>query len=379
MPNNFDAFFERLTAASGDYNKATVGALNFLDVVHKDVRPEVARIGQTIRVPYPDADAFADQGLNGWTPVGANLTAGYKEVVIGTRPGKPMLVHDFEQFQTSSDLIENFLDPYYKRAAEFANGAVAAAITTANFNVIPVLQSASIGGLGIADAANAWDALVDQKVPVTDQGNAALVMHNNVHRATLLSSEWSQENQVGAIIAANTRLNAADGAAAQAFNFRRVWDQQAPVTMSANLTGTVSVTNGSATVTGSGTQFATELAVGAVVQFQGDATPYRVAAIASATSLTLAQIFNGTTATGRTYQRRTYVTAAIHKHAMVLAMRPLPLVNEGGVTSRLMMVKGIPLRVQASYQHQLGGWLVTVDFAMGVAVLRPNFAALIKS
>lgn len=379
MANTFDAFFERLTAASGEYNAAVVGALNFLDVVYKDVRPEVARIGQTIRVPYPDASAFVDQGLNGWTPVTDALAAGYKEVVIGNRPGKPMLVHDFEQFQTASDLVENFLDPYYKRAAEYANGSIAAAITPANFNAIPTFQSAVTGGLGIADAANAWDALVDQKVPITDQSNAALIMHNNVHRATLLSSEWSQENQVGAIIAANTRLNAADGAAAQAFNFKRVWDQQAPVTMTANLAGTVALTAGSPTVTGTSTTFTTDLAVGAVVQFQGESTIYRVAAIGSNTSLTLSQLYAGTTQSGRTYQRRTYVTAAIHKHAMVLAMRPLPLVNEGNTTSRLIMLKGIPLRVQASYQHTLGGHLVTVDFAMGVSVLRPNFAALIKS
>lgn len=379
MANTFDAFFERLTAASGQYNAATVGALNFLDVVYKDVRPEVARIGQTIRVPYPDAAAFTDQGLSGWTPVSDALAAGYKDVVIANRPGKPMFVHDFEQYQTSSDLVENFLDPYYKRAAEYANGAIAAAITTANFNVIPAFKSGVIGGLAVADAANAWDALVDQKVPITDQSNAALIMHNNVHRATLLSSEWSQENQVGAIIAMDTRRNAGDGAAALAFNFKRVWDQQAPVTLSAALTGTVALTAGSTALTGTSTKFTTELAVGSVVQFQGETTIYRVASIASDTAAVLSQEYGGTTQSGRTYQRRTYVTAAIHKHAMVLAMRPLPLINEGNVTSRLIMVKGIPLRVQASYEHTLGGYLVTVDYAMGVSVLRPNFAAIIKS
>ncbi len=377
MANDFTAFFERLTAASGEFNAATVGQLGFIDAVYKDVRPEVARVGQTIRVPYPDAEAFTDQGLNGWTPT--DKAAGYKEVVIGNRPGKAFLVHDFEQFQTASDLIQNFIDPHYKRAAEYANGAIAAAITSTNFNVIPVFQSSVVGGLGIADAANAWDALVDQKVPVTDQSNAALVMHNNVHRYTMTASEWAAENQVGAAIAMATRQNGGGGAAAQTFNFRRVFDQQAPVTMSANLTGTVALTNGSAAVTGTGTQFQTELAVGAVIQFQGETTFYRVASIASATSMTLAQLYAGTTQSGRTYQRRTYITAAIHKHAMCLAMRPLPLVNNGQVTSRLMIFGGVPMRVQVSYQHQLGGYLVTVDFAMGVAVLRPNFAALIRS
>lgn len=65
----------------------------------------------------------------------------------------------------------------------------------------------------------------------------------------------------------------------------------------ANATGTsIAVTNGSKTVTGSGTAFTTDLKVGdTLIITSGTTTKNYVAAIASATSLTLADNFTGTT------------------------------------------------------------------------------------
>jgi hypothetical protein len=63
-----------------------------------------------------------------------------------------------------------------------------------------------------------------------------------------------------------------------------------------SITGTVSVTNGSATVTGTGTSFTTTLAVGMIVRIGNQAgTNYTISAIASTTSLTLTATFSGTT------------------------------------------------------------------------------------
>lgn len=114
MANTITGFLERLTAAAGDYNAAKVGTLSALDAVFLDVRPEVARMGQAIRVYYPDVAAFTDQAANDWTP--EDLNPSYVDVPFGQRPGKAILVRDFEQFQTSTDIIEQFIDPNYKRA-----------------------------------------------------------------------------------------------------------------------------------------------------------------------------------------------------------------------------------------------------------------------
>jgi hypothetical protein len=58
--NNIQAWLERLTAASGEFNKAKVGKLAFIGNVYLDVRPEIARNGQTIRIPFPDTGAWSD-------------------------------------------------------------------------------------------------------------------------------------------------------------------------------------------------------------------------------------------------------------------------------------------------------------------------------
>ncbi len=65
-----------------------------------------------------------------------------------------------------------------------------------------------------------------------------------------------------------------------------------------NLTGTVSVTNGSATVTGTGTLFTTQLVVNDLLFISG--AGYRVAAIVNNTSLTLTTAYAGITASGLT-------------------------------------------------------------------------------
>ena len=64
------------------------------------------------------------------------------------------------------------------------------------------------------------------------------------------------------------------------------------------LTGSVSVNNGNATVTGVGTAFLSQLVNGSTVRFGSDLTVYTVQNIASDQSLTLTVVFGGTTASG---------------------------------------------------------------------------------
>ena len=66
-------------------------------------------------------------------------------------------------------------------------------------------------------------------------------------------------------------------------------------------TGTVSVTNGSATVTGSGTLWSGEIAAGDLFTIVGDNAWYEVASIGSNTSITLSANYAGTTGSGKSY------------------------------------------------------------------------------
>lgn len=382
MSNTINGFLERLTAASGDYNKAKVSKLGYLDSVFLDVRPEVARMGQMIRIYYPDVAAFTDQAANDWTPEDVN--PGYVDVPFGQRPGKAILIRDFEQFQTSTDIIEQFIDPNYKRAQEFANQQISNLITSSNFSAYPAITSGTFGSCSIDDAANAWDVLVNNKVPISDPENASLLVHNHVHRNMLTDTNWYQENLVGAVIAAGTRNEAAEanaGMASVAFNFRRRYDQQAATGDSGALSGTIAVTNGGTTVTGTSTAFTTQLSVGSWVKLgSADTRYYRVNKIASDTSLTLGQAFGGTTiASGGAISRMTYTSVAMHRYAIALAVRPLEIVNDGHIRSRLIMIKGLPMRLMLSYQHLKAGWLMSLDYGMVARVIRPDFGVVINS
>ena len=65
-----------------------------------------------------------------------------------------------------------------------------------------------------------------------------------------------------------------------------------------SVTGTVAVTNSNTTVTGTGTEFATELKAGNSLVIA--TVPYGIAAIANTTSLTLSSVYAGSTASGLT-------------------------------------------------------------------------------
>jgi phage tail sheath protein FI len=96
--------------------------------------------------------------------------------------------------------------------------------------------------------------------------------------------------------------------------------------------GTVAVTNGSNAITGTGTNFATDLQVGQSVVFGSDTTgtPYPITAITDATHLTLGRAYTGTTAASTTVTH--WTTTATKDFSLVLSVSqpttvppPLPL------------------------------------------------------
>ncbi len=295
MANNFSAFFETLVAGADEYNRAKVGRTALLDAVYKDIKPEAARIGKTVDVYFPDVGPL--QAINNGELVATSVNPNYIPLVFQTRAGAALQFQDFEQWQTAVDLAQKFFDPLYKRAKEFLNGQIAALITTSNFNSNAPIIGAAQGEVLVADQLNAWNVLADQKVPLEDSEKLRLMVHNNVYQKMLGDSAWVQESLVSAAIAKEARESAN---LAHAFNFQPTWDQQMPTATGMILYGQVTVTNGSATVTGLNTVFTQQLTAGvSYLTFGNDPnkTQYKVSAITSDTSLTLASNFAGNTAT----------------------------------------------------------------------------------
>lgn len=388
MANTVTAFFQRLTAAAGEYNKATVGELAALDSVYLDLRPEVASVGQTIRLYFPDIGAFTDQAANDWVPEDINTS--YKDIAFGQRPGKGLLVRNFEQWLTSTDILAQYLDPLYKRAMEFANLQIFNQVNSTNFNAYnPIITTPA--ELDVGSARLAWNTLVRNKIPIHGPGDATILYHPDVHGNTLTDPAWAQENIVGELIARDTRQGVAMGGANDAFRFKRRHDVQAPSGTTA-LTGTVTVANGSTAVTGSGTSFLAQVAAvpstnppapGNTVwlTFGADTVAYPVKSVTDDTHLVLASSYVGALTSGNAFIRTSYTGVAMSKYAITLAVRPLELVNNEGVTSRMIKLGplGFPVRVMVSFQHLKDGWLLTMDYGMAAAVMRPSFGVLFTS
>jgi len=396
--NQVNAFFQRLSAENGEYNKAKVGELGALDAVMLDLKPEVASIGQTIRINFPDVSAFQDQEANDWVPDDASATL--LDVPFGQRPGKGILIRSFEQWLTSTNIMDQFIDPMYKRAMEYGNGQIFAQVNSTNFPATATAPAVASyapittvpAELDVGSARLAWNVLVRNKVPIRGPQDATILYHPDVHANTLTDPAWAAENIVGARIAEDARQNDAGGMANGAFRFKRRHDVQAPTGTSTNRTGTVTVANGSTAVTGSSTKFLSEVAAvpsttppapGNTVwlTFGADTVSYPVQSVTSDTALTLATPYTGSLTSGNTYTRVTYTGVAMHRFAIALAVRPLPLVNNEGTQSRLVKLGpiGFPVRVMLSYQHLKDGWLLTMDYGMAVKVIRPDFGVMINS
>jgi len=116
--------------------------------------------------------------------------------------------------------------------------------------------------------------------------------------------------------------------------------------------GTITVTNGSATVTGNGTSFTTELKAGDFIGVVAGGTPYTliVASIASNTQLTIGGTFAGPTASG-------------------LAWNAVPASLLYAVTQQIMNDMGTALRGMNS---QLVNWQRIYSDASSVTVERPD-------
>lgn len=456
MSNTITGFLETFVAAAGDYNEATVGQLSLLDVVYKDVKPEVARAGKTINVYFPDLAPVTDQGNNDWTP--EDINPNYVSLVFTQRPGKAILIRDFEQYLTAVSVRDKFVDPMYKRCAEYLNAQIASLINTTNFGATSPIVGGTAGEVTIADQLAAWNTLANAKVPLDNSNDLSLLVHNTVYQRMLQDPAWVQESIASAVIAREARE---EGKLANAFKFKPVWDQQMPTGSSTVLQGKVTTTLGSATITGSATNWTADLTTSNALQFGNDPqqdwypvgavnsatsvtlstslknsnatyhgptgitsvkkrtiltgtatltngstavssgsgtlflsqlsvgdwitvaadttnTPYQIAAIATDTACTLAAPYVGTTGSGQKFSVQTYSCLAMHRNAIALAMRPLPEPDGNVVHFRYVDIKGIPMRLMASYQHLKSAWLVSLDFGYALSVIRPEFGVLIR-
>lgn len=80
-----------------------------------------------------------------------------------------------------------------------------------------------------------------------------------------------------------------------------------------------------------------------------------------------------TVAIGSPYTAETHTNIIMHRHAIALATRDLPVPDSPVVMGRILMLKDmLPVRVMLGYNQLFGGWVTTVDCGYARAVIRPD-------
>jgi MSHA biogenesis protein MshQ len=152
----------------------------------------------------------------------------------------------------------------------------------------PLTRLSSVAGSSV------FGGSITAVVPTLRMPPAATPFNTNVNAANMEELAWDFGAQTLAPGASFTiTYNATIGSSVPLGvygNYARAYSANT------NLTGTVSVTNNNATVTGTGTLFLSQLTAGSVITIAG--ANYVVSAIASNTSLTLTRVYAGATAAG---------------------------------------------------------------------------------
>ncbi len=378
MANTVTAFYQTLVAAASEASQVLVGTTKFLERVYRDYKPEAVSPGQTINIALPASttSSIADVGVADYALT--DISFATKALVFNQHPGYAYIVRDFEQFNSPESIRNIFLDGAIKGMAEYVNAAIASLATPANFNAYAALNSTKVKNIDSNTIAVAMGNLATAKVPVDDLGNFFLTSHPQPYFNMTTDPFWSSQSQVGYEIAGQIRRTAMLG---EAFGFMSGYDQQMPSSTPV-VTGTsVGVTSASASVTGVGTAFTTQLAIGQWLYFASDPTltAYQILSIQSNTALTLTAPFVGTTNAATAATMATYTNLVYHKNAIALAVRPLPEPDGRVVDYTYIDYKGLPIRVQVGYNQLKNGYVVSLDAGYALGIIRANHGQIINS
>ena len=343
------------------------------NLVHRAYSKEYQQVGATVIVRKPTS----------FTATAFSSTVGYSTI---TESSVAVVLdkHWDVSFQVSSqelsldvvDFSEQFIEPAMRAIAQAVDNDIADRSATAIAGHYPVT-----GTPVIADLAGLEAVMDVQQVPMSDR---RLVFHPVTKSAYMtLDAVLHAEKRGGSIKAI------ADAEIGKVLGFqtymdqniptqtRRVFDANAAIAGTGNLTGALAAADTAATVTGATAAAVSTAPIGTPFKFTGyDAWFYLTAPCTAGTSGvgTLTQ-FTPAVATGGiaassvvTFQMTGRDNIAFHKNAIAFVTAPLvpPI---GGAKAAIATYNGLSARVVYGYDQQYKKNNISVDFLCGVKML----------
>lgn len=203
MANNVNGIFETLVVPASVAAAQTAKFSNaMLNYVFTNYSGEYGKIGQVmnINIPIVNEGDVADIGAGAIQLSDTNHTP--TSITINQNPSVSKRIQSFDQFRTSFDLQQLYMEPMVESLLRKVNRAVAnLANPAASTGFLSVNSSQSGGGTASfirSDVGTAWATLAGQGCPM-DPANAFFVTHH-VPYGTMLSdttNNWVQQYVVG--------------------------------------------------------------------------------------------------------------------------------------------------------------------------------------
>lgn len=193
-PNDF---YETLVAASSQATASLQLPNSFIGCVYTQYTPNyTAAIGQTLKINVPSVNVSnaSDLGNSGITGVSPGDTS--VSLTINHKYSSNRKISTYEASLSANELSQVYLQPVIEEVLRKLDQAMAADITSANFDSYSSI-TAGADILTRANIATGWANLRAAGVPLGNPADNKLVVHSTVYGNMMAASEFNAEATVG--------------------------------------------------------------------------------------------------------------------------------------------------------------------------------------
>jgi hypothetical protein len=207
MSNSYTGIFPALVAAFSDAQGALKAPNALLDSIYTDFGPQQASLYDSVKLNFP-ASSYSVTNVTNDTVSVSDVTATPKTVTLDKHPAVAFKLPDYDTMRGYGvpQLRAMFVDEAIEKITAYANGIVAALITSGNFS--QKVDGGSADTITVGEAASMWQTLASAKVPVRDSANMFFIMHPVIYGALLGTSTWTGGNNIAPNYADAARRNA---------------------------------------------------------------------------------------------------------------------------------------------------------------------------